>query len=71
TLDVRTLYLKDLSLFGCTLLDPEVFGNLVGRIEREEVKPLVAETYALSDIAHAQEAFLEKKHIGKIVLTME
>ncbi|MEM8581305.1 MAG: alcohol dehydrogenase family protein, partial [Pseudomonadota bacterium] len=47
TLDVRTLYLKDLSLFGCTLLDPEVFGNLVGRIEREEVKPLVAETYAL------------------------
>jgi NADPH:quinone reductase-like Zn-dependent oxidoreductase len=25
-LDVRTLYLKDLSLFGCTILDPMVFG---------------------------------------------
>ena len=28
-LDVRTLYLKDLSLFGCTVLEPEVFNNLI------------------------------------------
>ena len=27
-LDVRTLYLKDLSFFGCTVLEPDVFGNL-------------------------------------------
>ncbi|MGO1118169.1 alcohol dehydrogenase family protein [Rhodovibrionaceae bacterium A322] len=69
-LDVRTLYLKDLSFFGCTVLEPEVFGNLVDRIEKGQIQPLVAETYPLEDIAKAQAAFLEKRHIGKIVLTL-
>ncbi len=67
-LDVRTLYLKDLSFFGCTVLEPEVFGNLIGRIERKEVAPLVAETYPLREIGAAQDAFGKKGHIGKIVL---
>jgi NADPH:quinone reductase-like Zn-dependent oxidoreductase len=67
-LDVRTLYLKDLSFFGCTVLEPEVFGNLVKRIESGEIKPLVAETHRLCDIAKAQKVFGEKGHIGKIVL---
>jgi len=70
TLDVRTLYLKDLSFFGCTVLEPQVFGNLISRIERKEIQPLVAETYPLRDIAAAQQAFGEKGHIGKIVLDL-
>lgn len=69
-LDVRTLYLKDLSFFGCTVLEPEVFGKLIERIECGQVKPLVAETFALKDIAAAQAAFEAKGHIGKIVLTV-
>jgi NADPH:quinone reductase-like Zn-dependent oxidoreductase len=69
-LDVRTLYLKDLSLFGCTVLEPEVFSNLVAIIERGDVKPLVAQTYPLDRIAEAQSAFLAKNHVGKIVLTV-
>lgn len=69
-LDVRTLYLKDLSFFGCTVLEPQVFGNLVTRIERKEIKPLVAETYPLREIPAAQDAFGKKGHIGKIVLTV-
>ncbi|POF30948.1 alcohol dehydrogenase family protein [Roseibium marinum] len=67
-LDIRTLYLKDLSFFGCTVLEPEVFGNLVGRIERGEIRPLVAATFPLEDIGKAQEAFGEKGYVGKIVL---
>jgi len=67
-LDVRTLYLKDLSFFGCTVLEPEVFGNLIKRIEKSEIKPLVAEVFALKDIHSAQKAFQDKNHIGKIVL---
>ncbi len=67
-LDLRTLYLKDLTLYGCTILDPHVFPNLVGYIERCEIRPVVAATYPLSEIALAQRAFLEKKHVGKIVL---
>jgi len=69
-LDVRTLYLKDLSFFGCTVLEPEVFPNLVALIERGEIKPLVAKTFPLERIADAQEAFQKKGHIGKIVLTV-
>ena len=67
-LDLRTLYLKDLTFYGCTALDPEVFPNLVGYIERGEIKPLVAATFPLAGIVAAQEAFLTKRHVGKIVL---
>jgi len=70
-LDVRTLYLKDLSLLGCTVLEPCVFSNLIRHIERGDVFPLVAETYPLERIVDAQTAFLAKNHIGKIVLTIE
>ena len=67
-LDVRTLYLKDLSFFGCTFQEDVVFENLVGYIERGEVRPVVAETYALENIVQAQRDFVEKKHTGKLVL---
>ena len=68
-LDLRTLYLKDLRLIGCTVLEPEVFPNLIGYIECGEIKPLVAATYPLAEIVAAQEAFLTKRHVGKIVVT--
>ncbi len=67
-LDLRTLYLGDLRLIGCTVLEAEVFANLISYIERGEIKPLVAATYPLADIIAAQEAFLTKQHVGKIVL---
>ena len=67
-LDLRTLYLKDLRLIGCTVLEPEVFANLIGYIERGEIKPCIAATFPLFDIVKAQEAFLTKRHVGKIVL---
>ncbi len=67
-LDLRTLYLKDLRLIGCTIQEPEVFGNLVGYIERAEIRPLVAAIYPLRDIVAAQQEFLSKRHVGKIVL---
>ncbi|MEZ7498082.1 zinc-binding dehydrogenase [Flavobacterium sp. Arc3] len=46
-LDIRTLYLKDLRLFVCTVLDEGVFSNLVKRIESGGISPLVAATYPL------------------------
>ncbi len=70
-LDLRTLYLKDLSLIGCTVLHHDVFPNLIGYVERGEIKPLIAATYPLSQIVAAQEAFLTKQHVGKIVLTLQ
>jgi NADPH:quinone reductase-like Zn-dependent oxidoreductase len=67
-LDVRTLYLKDLTFYGCTYQDDEVFQNLVGYIERGEIRPLVAKTYPLRDIGEAQQDFLAKRFTGKLVL---
>ncbi len=67
-LDVRTLYLKDLTLIGCTFQENVVFENLVRYIERGEIRPIVAKTFPLSDIRKAQVEFLEKKFTGKLVL---
>ena len=68
SLDLRTLYLNDITMFGCTVLGEGVFDGLVRRIEQGEVKPLVAAVFALDQIVEAQKLFLTKHHIGKIVL---
>ncbi|MFD7297862.1 alcohol dehydrogenase family protein [Streptomyces sp. NPDC059897] len=67
-IDLRTVYLKDLSLFGCTFQEDEVFDNLVRYIESGEIRPVVSRVYPLREIAHAQEDFLAKRHLGKLVL---
>ena len=67
-IDVRTLYLKDLILMGCTFQEDYVFANLISYIEAGEIRPVVAKTYPLRDIAQAQDDFLAKKHTGKLVL---
>ena len=67
-LDLRTLYLKDLTLYGCTCQPKEVFRNLIGYIEDNKIKPLVAKSYSLKEIKKAQLDFLSKKYTGKLVL---
>jgi len=69
-LDLRTLYLKDITMHGCTVLDDGVFAALVRRIERGELRPQIAATYPLERIVEAQEAFVAKRHVGKIVLDL-
>ena len=69
--DLRDFYLKDLNLIGCTAWDEPVFANLVSYVEKNRIKPLVAKTFALKEIAQAQQEFLEKKHVGKFVLIPE
>ena len=70
-LDLRTLYLNDLTFTGATITPPGLFADLVGYIERGEVKPVLAETYRLENLHDAQRAFVAKQHIGNIVVTME
>ena len=66
--DMRDMYLKDITLMGCTAWDVTVFPNLISCIEKSEIKPLLAVTYPLARIADAQRAFQEKGFVGKIVL---
>ncbi|QFT79921.1 Crotonyl-CoA reductase [Roseovarius sp. THAF27] len=65
-LDLRTLYLKDLTLLGSTRQDPQVFTDLVSYIEAGEIRPVLAERHPLRELRAAQEAFLDKSHLGKI-----
>lgn len=67
-LDLRTFYLKNLTFTGATVIPPGLFSDLVGYIERGEIRPVVAETFPLSEIRAAQEAFLAKQYIGNIVI---
>lgn len=67
-LDMRDMYLKDVTLIGTTVWDEPVFSNLVRYIEQGEIRPVLAKTFPLSSIVEAQKEFLMKKHVGKFVL---
>jgi NADPH:quinone reductase-like Zn-dependent oxidoreductase len=67
-LDLRTLYLKDITLFGATYQQPDVLPGVIGLIEQGRVRPMVHAVYPLSEIHAAQAAFLAKDFVGKLVL---
>jgi NADPH:quinone reductase-like Zn-dependent oxidoreductase len=67
-LDMRDLYLRDITLIGSTAWDEVVFPHLMGYVERNEIRSVMAATYPLKDMALAQQAFLEKRHTGNLVL---
>ncbi len=68
TLDLRTLYLRDLTFLGSTVIDPEVMPNLLRCIESGQIRPALAATYPLEDLRSAQAAFIQKRHVGNIVV---
>lgn len=67
-LDMRLLYLKNLSLLGCTAWDEAVFPNLIRYIEHNDFRPLLARNFTLDQMERAQREFLKKEHVGKIAL---
>ena len=69
-LDLRTLYLNDLELYGATVFEPAVFAGLVELVNTGQVEPMIAATYPLERIHDAQTAFAAKDHTGNIVLTL-
>ncbi len=67
-LDLRTLYLRDLALLGATTPAAGLFGDLIRLIEQGDVRPIVAATYPLERLRDAQAQFMEKRHVGNIVI---
>ena len=67
-LDMRDMYLKDITLIGSTAWDEAVFPNLISYIEAGEIRPLLARSFPLQDIAMAQQIFGEKNFVGNFVL---
>ncbi len=66
--DLRTFYLNDLTLTGATIVPPRLFADLIGYIERGEIKPLLAGTWPLEFLREAQAEFLKKGHVGNLVV---
>ena len=67
-LDLRRFYLRDLSLLGATTTPPELFAEWMEMINRGEIRPLLAATWPLRELKAAQQAFLAKKHAGKLAV---
>ena len=67
-LDLRTLYLKNLVFYGSTVFRRDTFPRLLQAVKEGAVTPAVARTYPLREIRAAQSAFLEKRHVGSLVL---
>lgn len=66
--DLRTVFLNDLTLFGCTHQSREVFSGLVTIINTGSVKPLVSKIYPLRDSAGAQVNLAAGPCSGKLLL---
>ena len=66
--DLRTFYLRDLTFTGATVPPPGVFQDLIRYIEQDEIQPLLAATYPLEALHTAQQAFIDKRHVGNIVV---
>ena len=69
--DLRTFYLRDLTFTGATVVPPGVYADLVQYIEQGEIRPLLAATYPLASLREAQQAFIDKSHVGNIVVTVD
>lgn len=67
-LDLRTLYLHHLEAIGSSIWTHAEFRDLVAHIEAGRLRPLLADTYPLSEIHAAQTAFEAKRFFGKLVL---
>ncbi|MEM7197382.1 MAG: alcohol dehydrogenase family protein [Pseudomonadota bacterium] len=67
-LDLRTLYLRDLTFTGSTVIDHDVMPAIVRYIEGRHIKPVLSATYDLRDLCDAQTAFIAKQYTGNIVV---
>ena len=67
-IDWRKVYLKHLTILGSTMGTPQEAQDLTNYIEAEETKPLLHATYALKELVKAQQAFMEKRFLGKLAI---
>ena len=67
--DLRTFYLRDLTFTGSTVVPVGTLARVVSYIEAGDIRPALAATYPLEKLRDAQEAFIEKRHTGNIVVT--
>jgi NADPH:quinone reductase-like Zn-dependent oxidoreductase len=68
SVDWRQLYLRQLSLLGVTMGSASDAQTIVHHIEAGRLQPLLAGTFALQDMAQAQQVFAQRTHVGSWVI---
>ncbi|WP_216212646.1 alcohol dehydrogenase family protein [Amycolatopsis aidingensis] len=66
--DLRTVYLRQLQLIGSSFGTHADFARLLAHIEAGELRPLLAGSYPLAELATAQAEFERKNFFGKLVV---
>ncbi len=66
--DIRTMYLKKLTLYGVSIGYAQHFAALLAHIRAGRVKPLLAATFPLARFRDAQTLFISKSFFGNIVV---
>ncbi len=66
--DIRRLSLHQRTLIGSTMHTRSDFAELAAIATAGGVEPIVADTFALTEIARAQERFVAKDFVGKLVI---
>ena len=66
--DIRRLYLRQRTLIGSTMHTRADFAQLASIAVTGSVAPIVAATFSLGDIALAQQRFVAKDFVGKLVI---
>ena len=66
--DLRQLVYKDLQLTGATIVPPGTMQRIVNLITAGRLRPLLAQTFQLAELGRAQQTFLQKRHIGNLVV---
>jgi len=67
-IDVRRLYLANLSLVGSTMHTPRIFDQLVEIARRGDVSPVIAATFSLERVGEAQAQLARRGHVGKLIV---
>ncbi|WP_435185591.1 alcohol dehydrogenase family protein [Halobellus sp. EA9] len=67
-IDLRTVYLNQIDIYGSTMGTQSEFEDLIRYIENEEIDPVLADTYPLSEIRDAQRRFSQNDYVGSIVV---
>ncbi len=70
-IDMRRVYLKHLDILGSTQGTRADFAAVRDHVVSGTIKPLLAATYPLADIARAQEDFKKKEFVGKLVIALD
>jgi NADPH:quinone reductase-like Zn-dependent oxidoreductase len=70
-LDIRTVYLKHLSIIGCTLGTRTEFDRMLTAIREGKIKPLIDKVFPLERAREAQEYFKRSEKFGKVILQNE